>query len=77
MAGNFKFELVSPERLLVSEDVESVVIPGGEGEMTVLSNHAPLMTTIKPGVITVAVSESVALASGLIVPTVQIPVPEL
>ena len=48
-----KFELVSPERLLVSEDVESVVIPGSEGEMTVLANHAPVMTTIKPGVVTV------------------------
>lgn len=48
-----KFELVSPERLLVSENVESVVIPGTEGEMTVLEKHAPTMTTIKPGVVTV------------------------
>ncbi len=53
MAESFKFELVSPERLLVSEQVESVVIPGSEGEMTVMANHAPLMTTIKPGVVTV------------------------
>jgi F-type H+-transporting ATPase subunit epsilon len=44
---------VSPERLLVSEEVESVVIPGAEGEMTVLANHAPVMTTVKPGVVTV------------------------
>jgi F-type H+-transporting ATPase subunit epsilon len=50
-----KFELVSPERLLVSEDVESVVIPGAEGEMTVLVDHAPVMTTVKPGVVTVKV----------------------
>ena len=49
----FKFDLVSPERLLVSEEVESVVIPGAEGEMTVMENHAPVMTTIKPGVVTV------------------------
>lgn len=49
----FKFELVSPERLLVSTDVESVVIPGTEGEMTVMANHAPVMTTVKPGVVTV------------------------
>lgn len=49
----FKFDLVSPERLLVSEDVESVIIPGAEGEMTVMANHAPVMTTIKPGVVTV------------------------
>lgn len=53
MAESFKFELVSPERLLVSEDVESVVIPGTEGEMTVMANHAPVMTTVKPGVVTV------------------------
>lgn len=53
MADAFQFELVSPERLLVSEQVESVVIPGSEGEMTVMANHAPVMTTIKPGVVTV------------------------
>jgi F-type H+-transporting ATPase subunit epsilon len=53
MAESFKFELVSPERLLVSADVESVVIPGMEGEMTVMARHAPVMTTIQPGVVTV------------------------
>lgn len=53
MAAAFKFELVSPERLLVSEQVESVVLPGSEGEMTVMANHAPLMSTIKPGVVRV------------------------
>lgn len=53
MAESFQFDLVSPERLLVSERVEYVVIPGAEGEMTVLANHAPVMTTVKPGVVTV------------------------
>jgi F-type H+-transporting ATPase subunit epsilon len=53
MAEAYKFELVSPERLLVSESVESVIIPGTEGEMTVMANHAPVMATIKPGVVTV------------------------
>jgi F-type H+-transporting ATPase subunit epsilon len=53
MADNFKFELVSPERLLLSETVTEVVIPATEGEMTVMANHAPMMTTIKPGVVTV------------------------
>ena len=53
MAQSFKFELVSPERLLVSEEVESVVLPGSEGEMTVLAQHAPVMSTVKPGVVTV------------------------
>ena len=51
MAEAFKFELVSPERLLVSAQVESVVIPGAEGEMTVMANHAPVMTTVKAGVV--------------------------
>ena len=53
MAEAYRFELVSPERLLVSTDVESVVIPGAEGEMTVMANHSPVMTTIRPGVVTV------------------------
>ena len=46
MAESFKFELVSPERLLISEEVEQVIIPGTEGEMTVMASHAPVMTTI-------------------------------
>lgn len=53
MADNFNFELVSPERLLLSATVSEVVIPATEGEMTVLANHAPTMTTIKPGVVSV------------------------
>lgn len=53
MADNFNFELVSPERLLLSEKVSEVVIPATEGEMTVMANHAPTMTTIKPGVVSV------------------------
>ena len=52
MAG-LHFELVSPARLLFSGDVDSVVIPGTEGEMTILPQHAPLLSTLKPGVITV------------------------
>lgn len=58
MADTFNFELVSPDRLLVSEQALEVVIPATLGEMTVLANHAPTMTTIKPGVV------SVKLASG-------------
>lgn len=53
MADPFSFELVSPERLLLSEQVAQVVVPGTEGEFTVLKNHAPFMSTIKPGVVTV------------------------
>jgi F-type H+-transporting ATPase subunit epsilon len=47
------FELVSPARLLFSGDVTSVQIPGSEGEMTILPNHAPVLSTLKPGVVTV------------------------
>jgi F-type H+-transporting ATPase subunit epsilon len=49
----FHFELVSPERLLFAGDVEAVVVPGSEGQFTVLKDHAPLMTTLKPGVVEV------------------------
>jgi F-type H+-transporting ATPase subunit epsilon len=51
MPDAFKFELVSPERLLVSGQVEQVLVPGSEGDMTVLAYHAPLLTTLRPGVL--------------------------
>ncbi|RIY01038.1 F0F1 ATP synthase subunit epsilon [Aureimonas flava] len=51
MAESFKFELVSPERLLLSEQVSAVVAPGSEGYFTAMPGHAPLMTTLKPGVV--------------------------
>ena len=51
MSDPFKFELVSPERLLVSGEVEQVLVPGAEGDMTVLAHHAPILTTLKPGVL--------------------------
>ncbi|HEV7285544.1 MAG TPA: F0F1 ATP synthase subunit epsilon [Kaistia sp.] len=53
MAEPFPFELVSPERLLLSESVVSVVVPGTDGEFTVLKDHAPFMATIKPGCVVV------------------------
>lgn len=53
MADQVKFELVSPERLLLSTDVDSVVIPGAEGDFGVLPGHSRLISTIRPGVITV------------------------
>ncbi|OBZ94381.1 ATP synthase F0F1 subunit epsilon [Pararhizobium polonicum] len=55
--ADFNFELVSPERLLLSERVSEVVIPATDGEMTVMANHAPTMTTIKPGVVTVKAAD--------------------
>ena len=49
----FKFELVSPERILVSEDVDQVVLPGAEGDFAVLTGHAPFVSTLRPGVLDV------------------------
>jgi F-type H+-transporting ATPase subunit epsilon len=51
MADPFKFELVSPERLLVSGDVEQVLVPGAEGDMTMFAKHAPVLTTLRPGLL--------------------------
>ena len=53
MADAFSFELVSPERLLMSGDATEVSVPGSEGMFTVMSNHSPLMSTIRPGILTV------------------------
>ena len=46
-----QFELVSPERLILSTEVEMVVVPGTEGNFGVLPGHAPLISTIRPGTI--------------------------
>jgi F-type H+-transporting ATPase subunit epsilon len=53
MADGILIEIVSPERLLLSEQAQSVTVPGSEGYFTVMGDHAPLMTTLKPGFITV------------------------
>ncbi len=47
----FPFELVSPEKLLFTGEVEAVVVPGTEGEFTVLKDHAPVMSGMKPGIV--------------------------
>jgi F-type H+-transporting ATPase subunit epsilon len=51
--ASFNFELVSPERVLFSGDVNSVVVPAAEGDVTVLANHAPFMSAVRPGIVTV------------------------
>jgi F-type H+-transporting ATPase subunit epsilon len=53
MAEAFQFDLVSPERLLMSQSVSQVVVPGSEGDMTVLADHAPVLATLKPGLLEV------------------------
>jgi F-type H+-transporting ATPase subunit epsilon len=47
------FELVSPEKLVFSGEVEQVDVPGAEGDFGVLEGHAPLVTTLRPGILTV------------------------
>ncbi len=49
--ATFKFELVSPENILFSGEVNSVIAPAVEGEMTILPGHAPLVATLKPGIL--------------------------
>ncbi len=63
-----QFELVSPEQLLVSEDVEMVVVPGSEGDFGVLPGHSPMISTVRPGVIHIfaggTVSSRIFVAGG-------------
>ena len=47
------FDLVSPERLLISAEVDKVDVPGSEGDFGVFSGHAPVMTTLRPGVLAI------------------------
>lgn len=54
MAGTFKFELVSPEKVLMSADAEQVMLPAVEGDMTVFPSHAPVVVTLRPGVLDIA-----------------------
>jgi len=51
--ATFQFDLVSPERLLFSGKVEQVDVPGSEGDFGVLAGHAPLVTTLRPGILTI------------------------
>jgi F-type H+-transporting ATPase subunit epsilon len=53
MAQTFKFELVSPERIVLSGEAEQVLLPGSEGDMTILPGHAPVVSTLRPGVLDV------------------------
>lgn len=58
MAQTFTFELVSPERVLIQGEAEQVLLPGSEGDMTVLPGHAPLISTLRPGVVDVVLGGS-------------------
>lgn len=64
-----EFELVSPEKLLVSKDTDMVVVPGEEGDFGVLPRHAPMISTVRPGVISIyegkTVAERIFIAGGV------------
>ena len=52
--ANLQFDLVSPERRLASVETTEVMIPGADGDMTVLAGHAPTITTLRPGIMRVS-----------------------
>jgi F-type H+-transporting ATPase subunit epsilon len=58
MAGTFKFELITPERMLFAEDAAQVLVPGFEGEFTVLPGHAPVISALRPGVVDAALADA-------------------
>jgi F-type H+-transporting ATPase subunit epsilon len=60
MPGTFKFELISPERVLLSTDTaEEAIVPGGDGEFTVYVGHAPVITTLNAGTVRVTTKQDV------------------
>ena len=59
MAGTLQFDLVSPERRLASLAATEVQIPGAEGDMAAMEGHAPLITTLRPGVLRATSAEGV------------------
>src|SRR5207249_6016317 len=69
MADRIQFELVTPDRLILSTEVEMVVVPGTEGNFGVLPGHAPLISTIRPGTIDIyegrAVTERIFVVGGI------------
>jgi F-type H+-transporting ATPase subunit epsilon len=59
MADKVDFELVSPERILLSTQSEMVVIPAADGDLAVMAGHQPLIATLRPGIIEVFVDDKV------------------
>ena len=57
MSESFQFDLVSPEKLLMSDAVEQVTVPGADGQFTVLKGHAPFLSTLKPGVLDITAAD--------------------
>ena len=60
MVDTMNFDLVSPERSLASFAATEVLIPGSEGDMTAMLNHAPILTTLRPGLLLVSSADGVS-----------------
>jgi F-type H+-transporting ATPase subunit epsilon len=67
MAEKLQFELVSPEKLLLSQPVAMVVVPGGEGNFGALPGHSLLISTVRPGVIDVYADEQTKISQSIFV----------
>lgn len=68
MANTFHFDLVSPEKIVFSGEVEQVDVPGVEGDFGILAGHSPLVASVRPGVMTVTVNgkhEKIIVLGGL------------
>ena len=59
MSDNFNIEIVCPEKKLLTDKVNSVTIPSFEGEMTILLNHIPLITFLRPGIVKINASKEI------------------
>jgi F-type H+-transporting ATPase subunit epsilon len=67
MANTMQFDLVSPEKLLSSQQVEAVLIPGADGDLMAMPDHAPVITSLRPGILrvqTAAGSEEYVVTGG-------------
>jgi F-type H+-transporting ATPase subunit epsilon len=57
MANTYSLQVITPERILLNESVQQTIAPGSEGYLGILANHAPLMTSLNPGEVTVTLAD--------------------
>jgi F-type H+-transporting ATPase subunit epsilon len=62
MANSYTLDVVTPERIMLSEDVTQTIAPGSDGELGILANHAPLMTSLKPGEVKATLADGRTIA---------------
>lgn len=70
MSSKLHFKIVSPERLLFADDIDMVTIPGSQGDFGVLPSHAPVVSTLRPGLVTIYdegdIKERIYVADGFV-----------